>query len=51
MEAMFTVVGREITPGRNLGRISLKRIAPTLVRLMGLPADILAPGEKPLAIV
>ena len=50
MEAMFTAVGSEITPGKNLGRISLKQIAPTLARLMGLPADILAPGEEPLAL-
>ena len=50
MEAMFIAVGREIAPGKNLGRISLKQIAPTLAQLMGLPADILAPGEKPLAL-
>jgi len=48
MEAMFIAVGREIAPGKNLGRISLKQIAPTLVHVMGLPPDILAPGEKPL---
>jgi len=50
MEAMFTAVGREIAPGKNLGRISLKQIAPTLAQVMGLPAHILAPGEKPLAL-
>jgi len=50
MEAMFTAVGREIAPGKNLGRISLKQIAPTLARVMGLPADILAPGEKPIVL-
>ncbi len=50
MEAMFIAVGRQIAPGKNLGRISLKQIAPTLAQLMGLPADILAPGEKPLAL-
>jgi predicted AlkP superfamily pyrophosphatase or phosphodiesterase len=50
MEAMFIAVGREIEPGKNLGRISLKQIAPTLVQVMGLPGDILAPGEKPLAL-
>jgi predicted AlkP superfamily pyrophosphatase or phosphodiesterase len=50
MEAMFIAVGREIAPGKNLGRISLKQTAPTLAHLMGLPADILAPGEKPLAL-
>ncbi len=50
MEAMFTAVGREIAPGKNLGRISLKQIAPTLTRLMGLPPDILGPKEKPLGL-
>jgi len=50
MEAMFTAVGREIAPGKNLGRLSLKQIAPTLARLMGLPADILGSEEKPLAL-
>jgi predicted AlkP superfamily pyrophosphatase or phosphodiesterase len=50
MEAMFIAVGRQIAPGKNLGRISLKQIAPTLVEIMGLPGDILAPGERPLAL-
>ena len=47
MEAMFIAVGREIAPAKKLGRISLKQIAPTLAKIMGLPADILAPEEKP----
>jgi len=50
MEAMFTALGREIAPGKNLGRISLKQIAPTLARVMGLPNDILASGGEPLAL-
>jgi predicted AlkP superfamily pyrophosphatase or phosphodiesterase len=50
MEAMFIAVGREIAPGKNLGRISLRQIAPTLVQIMGLPGDILAAGEKPIAL-
>ena len=50
MEAMFIAVGREIASGKNLGRISLKQIAPTLAQLMGLPAGILAPGEKTLQL-
>jgi len=50
MEAMFTALGPDIPPGKNLGRISLKQIAPTLARLMGLPADILASKETPLAL-
>ncbi len=47
---MFLAVGREIAPGKNLGRISLKQIAPTLAQVMGLPANILASGEEPLAL-
>jgi predicted AlkP superfamily pyrophosphatase or phosphodiesterase len=50
MEASFIAVGREIAPGKILGRISLKQIAPTMARLMGLPTDILGPEEKPLAL-
>ncbi len=50
MEAMFIAVGRDIAPGKNLGRISLKQIAPTLAKVMGLPADVLAPEEKPLSL-
>ncbi|MGA2982182.1 MAG: ectonucleotide pyrophosphatase/phosphodiesterase [Terriglobia bacterium] len=50
MEAMFTAVGRDIAPGKNLGRMSLKQIAPTLARVMGLPADILGSEEKPLVL-
>ena len=50
LEAAFIAAGREIAPGKNLGRVSLKQIAPTLARLMGLPADILAPEEKPVAL-
>jgi predicted AlkP superfamily pyrophosphatase or phosphodiesterase len=48
MEAMFIAAGREIALGKSLGRFSLKQIAPTLARIMGLPADIMASGEKPL---
>jgi predicted AlkP superfamily pyrophosphatase or phosphodiesterase len=50
MEATFIAVGREIAPGESLGRISLMQIAPTLAQVMGLPADILASREKPLAL-
>jgi hypothetical protein len=50
MDAMFIAVGREIAPGKNLGRISLKQVAPALAQVMGLPADILASREKPLAL-
>ncbi len=48
MEAMFTIVGRDIAAGKNLGRISLPQIAPTLAGIMGLSADILASEAKPL---
>ncbi len=50
MEAMFVAVGREIAPGKNLGRISLKQIAPTLAQLMELPPNILAPEEQPIKL-
>ena len=50
MEAMFAAVGPGIAPGKNLGLISLKQIAPTLTHLMGLPKDILAPDEIPLPL-
>jgi predicted AlkP superfamily pyrophosphatase or phosphodiesterase len=51
MEATFMAAGRNIAPGKNLGRISLKRVAPTLAQLMGLPADILATKEDPLILL
>jgi predicted AlkP superfamily pyrophosphatase or phosphodiesterase len=50
MEATFIAAGSEIAAGKNLGRITLKQIAPTLAKLLGLPTDILAPGEKPLPL-
>ncbi len=48
MEAMFTIVGCDIAARKNLGRISIQQIAPTLAKIMGLPADILASEAKPL---
>ena len=50
LEACFLAAGPEIAAGKNLGRIGLRQIAPTLARVMGLPPDILAPGEKPVAL-
>lgn len=50
LEAAFLTEGREVAAGKNLGRVSLRQIAPTLARLMHLPADILAPDETPLAL-
>jgi predicted AlkP superfamily pyrophosphatase or phosphodiesterase len=48
MEAGFIAVGPGITPGKNLGLISLTQVAPTLAQELGLPAGILASGERPL---
>ncbi len=48
MEATFIAAGPEVAAGKNLGRSSLKQIAPTLAQIMGLPGDILATEEKPL---
>jgi predicted AlkP superfamily pyrophosphatase or phosphodiesterase len=48
MEASFLAVGQRITPGKNLGQFSLRRVAPTLAHLLGLPRDILASKDKPL---
>lgn len=48
MEATFIAAGRDVAPGKNLGRISLKQIAPTLAQLLQLPADVLASEEKPI---
>ncbi len=50
MAASFIAVGPEIAPGKNLGSVSLKQIAPTLAQIMGLPGDILATEEKPLTL-
>jgi predicted AlkP superfamily pyrophosphatase or phosphodiesterase len=48
LEASFIVVGPKIGEGRNLGRMALTQVAPTLARLLGLPSDILASNEKPI---
>jgi len=48
LEASFIAVGREVATGKNLGRILLQQIAPTLASLVGLPNDISAPEQKPL---
>ena len=50
LEAAFLAVGPEVAAGKNLGRVSLRQIAPTLARLMHLPPGILAPDETPLAL-
>ncbi len=41
LEASFVVRGAGITPGKNLGRVMLTQIAPTLAQLLGLPAGAL----------
>jgi predicted AlkP superfamily pyrophosphatase or phosphodiesterase len=48
LEASFIVVGPQFSGGRNLGRMALPQVAPTLARLLGLPSDILASDEKPI---
>ena len=48
LEASFIVVGPQFSEGRNLGRMALTQVAPTLARLLGLPGDILASNEKPI---
>jgi len=50
LEAAFLAVGREVAAGKNLGRVLLRQVAPTLARLMHLPAGILAADEMPLAL-
>jgi predicted AlkP superfamily pyrophosphatase or phosphodiesterase len=48
LEASFIAFGPGIDAGRNLGRMALTQVAPTLARLLGLPGDILASDEKPI---
>ena len=48
LEASFIVAGPQFSGDRNLGRMTLTQVAPTLARLLGLPSDILASNEKPI---
>ncbi len=48
LEASFIAVGPGIAPRKNLERISLTQIAPTLARQLGLPPNILASEAQPL---
>jgi predicted AlkP superfamily pyrophosphatase or phosphodiesterase len=50
MEASFIVTGPEVAPGRNLGRVRLAEIAPTLAHLLGLDLRELAGAEEPLIL-
>ena len=51
LEASFIVTGPGVGRSRNLGRIRLTQVAPTLARLMGLPNNILASTEEPIAVI
>ena len=48
MEAGFVAAGPGIEPGKNLGRMGLTQVAPTLVKQMGLDKGILASEVEPL---
>ncbi|MBZ5543805.1 MAG: alkaline phosphatase family protein [Acidobacteriia bacterium] len=48
MEASFVIAGPGVAPGRNLGRIKLTDVAPTLAVRLGMPPDMLACEVEPL---
>jgi len=48
MQASFIVAGPGVAAGKNLGRIKLTQVAPTLARELGLSADMLASQEEPV---
>jgi predicted AlkP superfamily pyrophosphatase or phosphodiesterase len=48
MEAGFVAAGPGIEPGKDLGRMGLTQVAPTLVKQMGLARGILASEVEPL---
>lgn len=50
LEASFIIAGPGVAPKKNLGRINLTDVAPTLVGCLGLPADILAGESAPLQL-
>jgi predicted AlkP superfamily pyrophosphatase or phosphodiesterase len=50
MEAGFIAAGPGIKPGKNLGRIALTRVAPTLMKQMGLGRSILASEADPIEL-
>jgi Type I phosphodiesterase / nucleotide pyrophosphatase len=50
LEASFMVVGPGVRKGKDLGRFSLTRLAPTMATILGLPAGLLASTERPLAL-
>lgn len=51
LEAGFVAAGPGIAPGKNLGRVSLTQMAPTLAQLLGLPPHILASEAEPLSLL
>jgi len=50
MEAGFVAAGPGIEPGRDLGRIGLTRVAPTLMNQMQIARGILASEAEPLVL-
>ena len=50
LEASFIVAGPNVAPGKNLGRINLTDVAPTLAQCLGIPPDMLASENDPLQL-
>jgi len=48
LDACFIAVGPGIKKGGSLGRISMTQVAPTLARILGLPAGALISESEPL---
>lgn len=48
LEASFIATGPHIAAGKNLGRLALTQVAPTLAHELGLQSQILAGKEKPV---
>jgi len=48
LEASFIVAGPGVAAGKNLGRIRLTQVAPTLARELGISPDMLASEEEPV---
>ena len=50
LEAAFIAAGPGIAPGKNIGRLKLTQIAPTLAQLAGVALDELAGESEPLKL-
>ncbi len=50
LEASFIIAGRGVAPSRNLGRIKLTDVAPTLAHCLGIPPNMLASENEPLQL-